>query len=66
VLTMLTVFSLKEANSSMNVTQTHSKSNCIIFFITFLLKKIASCNVVEVKISLITIILFDVDWFRIW
>ena len=57
---MLTVFSLKEANSSINVTQTHSKSNSIIFSITFLLKKIASFNVVEVKISFMMIILFDV------
>ena len=57
VLTMLTVFSLKEANSSMNVTQTQSRSNCMIFSMTFLLKKIASFNVVEVKLSFIMIIL---------
>ena len=37
----------------------------IIFSITFLLRKTASCNVVEVKISFIMIILFDVAWFRI-
>ena len=39
---MLTVFSLREANSSMNVTQTQSKSNSIIRRKTFLLKNSAS------------------------
>ncbi len=65
VLTMLTVFSLKEANSSMNVTQTQSRSNSMIFAMTFLLKKIASLNVVEVKLSFIMIMLCEVIWFRI-
>ena len=62
---MDTVCSLKKASSSMNVTQTHNESNSLIFSITFLLKKMASCSVVEVKISFITMILFDVAWSRI-
>src|SRR6266446_7095641 len=65
VLTMLTVCALREANSSMNVTQTQSKSNRTMCSITFVPKKIASLSVVEVKISFIMIILLDVDWFRI-
>jgi len=57
---MLTVFSLYVDSSSTNVTQTHNESNPIIFSITFLLKKIASCKVVEVRISLIMIMLSGV------
>jgi hypothetical protein len=48
----------------MNVTQTHNRSNFIIFSITFSLRKIASCSVVEVNISFIMIMLFDVARFR--
>src|SRR5438128_2036889 len=65
VLTMLTVFSLNEVNSSMNVTQTHSTSNGSIFSMIFLLKNNASFTVVDVKISFIMIILFDVAWLSI-
>ena len=64
VLTMLTVCSPKEANSSMNVTQTHKEPNSIILSITFLLKKTASCNVVEVNISFSIRTLFGVARFR--
>src|SRR5713101_143409 len=60
VLTMLTVFSLNEVNSSMNVTQTHSTSNRIIFPMIFLLKNNASFTVVEVNISFSMIMLFGV------
>lgn len=62
---MLTVCSPKEANSSMNVTQTHNKSNSISFSMIFTLKKIASCKVVDVRISFIIMILFDVAKFGI-
>src|SRR5437588_6172157 len=65
VLTMLTVCSLNEVNSSMNVTQTHSTSKWMIFSRIFLLKNTASFTVVEVKISFSMIQLFDVAWWRI-
>jgi hypothetical protein len=51
VLTMETVCAPNDANSSTNVTQMQSKSRCRIFCIKFLLKKISSWSVVDVKIS---------------
>src|SRR6266498_4935735 len=51
VLTILTVLTLNDANSSMNVTQTHRRSSSIALAMIFLLRKTASCNVVEAKIS---------------
>src|SRR6266571_7807302 len=65
VLTMLTVFSLNEVNSSMNVTQTHNTSNCSIVSMIFLLKNNASSNVVDVNITFRMMILCDVAWLRI-
>ena len=56
VLTMDTVCGANEANSSTNVTQTHSKSSSIILSINFVLKNISSLSVVEVKISFMTMI----------
>ena len=65
MLTMLTVFSLKDANSSRKVTQTPRRSIASIFAMTFLLRNTASCRVVEEKISFMMTMLLGVAWARI-
>ena len=66
MLTMLTVCSLSDANSSTNVTQTHNRSIAMIFAAIFLLRTTASRNVVDVKISFMMMMLFGVARSRIW
>ncbi len=65
-LTMLTVFSFIVESSSRNVTQTHNESCWSILSITFLPRKTASLRVVELKISFMMMMLFEVAWARIW
>ena len=63
--TTLTVFSPRDANSSMNVTQTHRRSNWIIQSSVLVLKKIASLRVVAVKLSFMMMTLLGVACVRI-
>jgi hypothetical protein len=51
VLTTLTTFSLKQASSSTNVIQTHNASRFTVLCMIFSPRKMASCNVVNVKAS---------------
>ena len=53
---MDTVCAANDANSSTNVTHTHSNPSSMISSITFSLKKVSSWIVVEVKISFMMMI----------
>jgi len=67
---MLTVLSLIDDNSSINVTKTQKESKFIIISNIFLLKITASCKVVDANISLMMMMLLGeavlrMSWIRI-